>query len=171
MKFGRLPGAKPAQKTPTKGGVKLRARHQAGVMNGPENRYANILEGRKRLGELVDWRFECLKLKLADKTYFTADFFVVRNDGELELVDVKGSGPEEEDARVKIKTAAETYPWFHFAIARERTRKQGGGFEIERFAEQGATVAPALVKTAVKEDHDVDHPQEAKRTDRTERRD
>jgi len=161
MKFGRLPGVK--RTTPAKG-VKARARHEPGVMNGAEMRYSQLLEAQKRQGQIVDWRFEPLKLRLAKKTFFTPDFLVVRLDCELELVDVKGSGPEEEDARVKVKVAAEQFGMFHFVVARERTRKAGGGFALERL---GATVAPANSEfTIVKEDKDVGADQKALRKDR-----
>lgn len=153
MKFGRLPGAKTT--LPAKG-VKARARHVPGVMNGPESRYATMLEAQKRNGEILDWKFEPFKLRLARSTFFTPDFLVVRASNEagsceLELVDVKGSGPEEEDARVKVKVVAEMYWMFHFTVARERTRKQGGGFELEHLV---ATVAPGAAKITqtIKED-------------------
>ena len=46
-----------------------RPRHEPGVMNGLEKKYAQHLEMRKMVGEIVDYKFEPLKLKLAPKTY------------------------------------------------------------------------------------------------------
>lgn len=105
-----------------------------GQMNQTEVRYAAELEIRRVAGEIVGWRFEPLRLRLgADwKTSYTPDFLVLRPDGEIELVDVKGSGGWEEDARVKIKVAAGLYPEFHFVAAVEQRR--GGGFVREEFA-------------------------------------
>lgn len=45
----------------------------------------------------------------------------------MELHEVKGHW--EDDARVKIKVAAEQHPWFRFLAVRAR----GGVWEIERF--------------------------------------
>lgn len=48
------------------------------------------------------------------KTTYTPDFLVVENSGEILMVDVKGGAGWEEDARVKIKTAARLFPQFRF---------------------------------------------------------
>ena len=99
-------------------GHKARARgaRPTGQMNKTETRYAEHLEVQRLAGEIVSWQYEPLKLRLGEnwKTTFTADFMVVRASGEVELVDVKGSGGAEDDARVKIKTAARLYPQFWF---------------------------------------------------------
>jgi hypothetical protein len=57
--------------------------------------------------------FEQIKLRLADKTYYTPDFWVLGDDDVLEFHETKG-GPWMDDARVKIKVAAERYPQFRF---------------------------------------------------------
>jgi hypothetical protein len=101
-----------------------RRRHTPGQMNKTELRYATTLEDHKRQG-LVEWySFEAIKLKLADKTFYTPDFFVMRPDGTLECHEVKGFW--EDDARVKIKCAAEKFPFKFIAIKPVRT-----GYEIE----------------------------------------
>ena len=51
-------------------------------------------------------------------------------DGTLECHEVKGHW--EDDARVKIKCAAEKFP-FRFVAMKPRTKKNGGGFECEEF--------------------------------------
>ena len=77
--------------------------------------------------EIVSWKFEPLKLKLAPKTFYTPDFLVVHAD-RFALHEVKGHW--EDDARVKIKCAAQAYPWFEFvAVKRER-----GGWVTEWFS-------------------------------------
>jgi hypothetical protein len=63
-------------------------------------------------GEILDWKFEAITFKLAPDLRLTVDFFVVRPDHELEFREVKGFW--EEDALVKVKTAAQLFPWFHF---------------------------------------------------------
>lgn len=80
-------------------------------MNSTESKYAAHLE-MLRLGHLVQWwAYQPLKfkLKLADKTYYTPDFMVLNAEGELEIHEVKGF--MEDDASVKLKVAAETFPF------------------------------------------------------------
>lgn len=90
-----------------------RINHQPGVMNNLEIRYSVELEQRRALTkELFCWRFEPLKFRLADKTFYTPDFMVQDMAGFIEFREVKGYW--EEDARVKIKVAAEMFPMFSF---------------------------------------------------------
>lgn len=88
----------------------------AGRMNGYETKYSLILEAERRRGDIAAWWYESVKLKLAPATFLTMDFMVLYPDGLVELVDVKGSF-QEDDARVKLKVAAETYPLFRFKVA------------------------------------------------------
>jgi hypothetical protein len=101
-------------------------------MNKTEMAYAAVLEGLKRAGQVQWYRFEGLKLRLADKTFYTPDFAVMRHDGVMECHEVKGWMME--DANVKIKVAAESYP-FRFFVVRKQPNKQGGGWEYEVFGE------------------------------------
>lgn len=88
-----------------------------GGMNKTEQAYADRLELLKRTGEIVDWRFEALKLRLASGTFYTVDFLVLTD--AVELHEVKGYWRD--DARVKIKVAAQQYPWFKFlAVHRKK---------------------------------------------------
>lgn len=88
----------------------------AGVMNKTEQAYADFLELRKRAGEVLWWKFEGIKLRLADKTFLTPDFAIMTSDCAIELHDIKGFMMD--DANVKIKIAAEAYP-FKFFIVRK----------------------------------------------------
>ena len=81
-------------------------------MNKTEERYAGRLDSMKAAGSIVDWKYEGVKFKLADRTYYTPDFIVITADGSVELHEVMGHW--EDDARVKIKVAAEMYPLFIF---------------------------------------------------------
>lgn len=96
-----------------------------------EARYADQLEADRLNGKIRRWRHHAVKLRLAKRTHFTPDFFVVTTDGLIELVEVKGSwkAPHQEDARVKIKTAAEMYPEFQFVAV----TPDGSGFAKETF--------------------------------------
>lgn len=105
-------------------------RLKPGTMNKTEAAYAATLEALKHAG-LVQWyRFEGIKLRLAENTFYTPDFAVMRGDGVLEMHEVKGFWRD--DARAKIKIAADQYP-FHFIAAKARAKKDGGGFAVEAF--------------------------------------
>lgn len=91
------------------------------AMNKTESAYAQELALRQAAGEIVAFGYEQIKFKLADKTFYTPDFFVVRSDGSMELHEVKGFW--EDDARVKIKVAAKEFPMFLFVAVR-RVRKE-----------------------------------------------
>ena len=73
--------------------VKARARPQPvpGTMNKTEEAYAGHLRLLMLAGEVLHYEFEPLKLRLADKTFYTPDFMVVRRDGLIELHEVKGA--------------------------------------------------------------------------------
>ncbi len=95
-------------------------------MNKTEAAYAGELELRQRAGEIVWYRFEAIKLRLAGKTFYTPDFVVIMANGEVQFHEVKGFWRD--DARVKIKVAAEQFPFRFIAI-----RKTKGGWETEYF--------------------------------------
>lgn len=90
------------------------------AMNQTEARYAGNLDALKHTGKVIDWKYESIKLRLADKTFYTADFFVLMADGSIEVHEVKGHW--EDDARVKIKVAAKEYPWFKFVAVKAKKR-------------------------------------------------
>jgi hypothetical protein len=85
-------------------------------MNGAERAYSQHLRDRLLVGEIRWWAYECWKFRLADNTYYTPDFIVVTNDLRIEAHEVKaywktaGKVGWTDDARVKIKVAAEHNP-------------------------------------------------------------
>lgn len=105
-------------------------RLKPGQRNKTEAGYERELELRQSAGEVAWFRFEGLKLRLADNTFYTPDFAVMLADGLLECHEVKGHW--QDDARVKIKVAAEQYP-FRFIAVRKQPKKAGGGFVREVF--------------------------------------
>ena len=85
-------------------------------MNSTESKYAtDVLNVGVAMGVYASWRFEAIKFRLADRTYYTPDFVVIAADGTIEIHEVKGFW--EDDARVKIKVFAEMYPEFHVKAA------------------------------------------------------
>lgn len=107
-------------------------RLKPGEMNKTERAYSEHLEREKLAGRIVWWKFEAIKLRLADRSFLTMDFAVLVADGEvLELHDSKGAKHiVTEDARLKVKFAAETYP-FVFKFAYPRKVRDGGGWDVE----------------------------------------
>ena len=105
-------------------------RLRTGEMNKGEAAYAVELERQKASGEILWWKFEGLKLRLADNTFLTVDFAVMVKDGTLEMHEVKGHWAD--DARAKTKIAAAMYP-FRFIALRPEAKKRGGGWIVEEF--------------------------------------
>ena len=102
--------------------------HKPGVMNKTEKQYAEMLERKRMAGEIVRYVFEKIKFKLAPKTFYTPDFYVVKPDC-IEIHEVKGFW--QDDARVKIKVAAEMFPEFKWVAARWKNKTVG--WVIEEF--------------------------------------
>lgn len=105
-------------------------RLKSGQMNGTEAAYAVFLESEKQRGAILWYRFEGIKLRLADNTFYTPDFAVMDRDGVMECREVKGHWMD--DARAKIKIAAEMYPFRFYAI-KKQAKKNGGGWDVEAF--------------------------------------
>ncbi|MBF9234700.1 DUF1064 domain-containing protein [Microvirga alba] len=105
-------------------------RLKTGEMNKTEKAYADFLSLRQRAGEVAWYKFEGVKLRLADSTFYSPDFAVMLNDGTMEMHEVKGFW--QDDARVKIKVASELYP-FRFIALKARAKKDGGGWAEEAF--------------------------------------
>ena len=142
MSFGR-----PGQKA-----FYAQGRLKPGSMNKGEAAYAAHLELLKRAGEVLWYRFEGVKLRLADNTFYTPDFAVLAADSVMECHEVKGFW--QDDARAKIKVAADLYP-FRFKALRVRAKKRGGGWEEENFSRTEAEAALPLFE----ESHEPQKPE------------
>jgi len=105
-------------------------RLKQGVMNKTEKSYTEWLDAQKRMGLILWYKFEGIKLRLADATFYSPDFAVLLNTGEIEIHEVKGYW--QDDAKVKIKVASELYP-FRFYAVYALPKKQGGGWKWEEF--------------------------------------
>ncbi len=120
---------------------KARAQFPTGtVMNRTEERYAReFLEPRLLAREILWYRYECWKLVLGHKMSYTPDFIVVKGDGGIECHEVKSVWSTDkvgfkDDARIKIKAAAESYPFLSFIVAAydaPRRRGRAGGWQFE----------------------------------------
>jgi len=108
-----------------------RAKGTKKEINALETRYIlEVLEPARISGKIVEWWYEGVRFKLADRTTYTPDFMVLMPDGMIEIHETKGFW--EEDARVKIKVAASLFP-FTFKALRPIAKKHGGGWTIEEF--------------------------------------
>ena len=105
-------------------------RLKTGERNKTESAYEDVLRMRQHAGEILWYRFEGLKFRLADNTFYSPDFVVLLNSGEIEAHEVKGFWTD--DARVKIKVAAAQYP-LRFVAIKAKAKKNGGGWEMEEF--------------------------------------
>ena len=106
-------------------------RLKTGQKNKTEQAYElEVLKPAMQNGSISWYRFEGVKLRLADNTFYTPDYCVMRSDGTMEMHEVKGFW--QDDARVKIKVAADMYPLKFIAVKRQ-AKKNGGGWSIEEF--------------------------------------
>jgi hypothetical protein len=108
-------------------------------MNATEVRYADHLNVQKLAGDVVEFSYEPCKFRLADNTFYTPDFMVINNNMEIEFHEVKGSwkAPHQDDAKVKIKVAAEMFWQFTFLSAEVVPKNRGGGWKITTFGNKG----------------------------------
>ncbi len=112
--------AKPSSKV----AMQALGRLKSGEMNKTEAAYDAHLAALMHIGQVIWYRFEGIKFRLADNTFLTVDFAVMMSDGRLEMHEVKGFMLD--DANVKIKVAASIYP-FVFKVIR---KGKGGTWQI-----------------------------------------
>lgn len=106
-------------------------RLKTGEMNKTEAAYSKVLESMIQAGEVLWFKFEGIKFRLADNTFYTPDFCVMTKSGYIEFHEVKGSLHFiQDDAMVKIKVAQDLYP-FVFKLLAPRSKKAGGGWDIK----------------------------------------
>lgn len=88
-----------------------------GTMNKTEAAYAAFLDTLILCKDVLWWKFEAVKLRLADNTFYSPDFLVLKADGALECHEVKGAKAIfQDDAKVKVKVAASIYPFAFFVV-------------------------------------------------------
>lgn len=99
-------------------------------MNKLESAYNDYLRNLQFLGEIAWFKFEGLKLRLADNCFYTPDFAVMLSNGQIECHETKGHW--QDDAKAKIKIASSLYP-FRFIAVKAEAKIRGGGWKIEEF--------------------------------------
>jgi hypothetical protein len=98
------------------------------AMNEWERHYLEHLQARP---DVAHAEFEGVRLKLAPGSWYKPDFLVRRQDGGIELHEVKGQWREA--ARVRIKVAARLHPQWTFTAVRRLRQRDGGGWTVESF--------------------------------------
>ncbi len=96
-----------------------------------EQLYAEKLADQQRVGSILWFQFEGMRFRLADGAYYKPDYVAMLNTGELLVYEVKGMWREA--ARVRIKVAADRFPFRFIAVSRKLVR-EGGGWEEETFS-------------------------------------
>lgn len=101
------------------------------AMNKTEAMYATAyLEAERLQGKILAWKFESMRLVMAAKTCYIPDFMVILPDKTIRFDEVKGFWRD--DARVKIKMAAELFPYFFFRAIQWDSKKKL--WKIENFS-------------------------------------
>lgn len=117
----------PKAQLPAMTALRALGRLPQGHQNKTEAAYEDrVLKPALQSGEIAWYRFEGVKLRLADNTFYTPDYIVMRRGGQLECHEVKGFWTD--DARVKTKVAAAQYPFQFVAVQRVK-----GEWKEERF--------------------------------------
>lgn len=100
-----------------------------GKMNKTEAAYAQRLEAMKHSGQILDWKFHVLRVRLADATFYEPDFLVLTAEREIQIHEVKG-GFTTDKGQMKVKLCAEVLPWFRVF----KCSKKGGEWLIQEFS-------------------------------------
>jgi hypothetical protein len=107
-----------------------RSSRPIGRMNKTEAAFSRLLELQKRAGEILSYRFEEQKFRLAQRTYYTPDFKIVYPDGTQEFIEVKG-GFIRDDAMVKFKVCARHFPEYGWRMVQRKKTQWITLFESE----------------------------------------
>jgi len=119
-----------------------RADRPADGMNRLERGFRDaVLAPALARGQLLAYWREPLKFRLGGRCWFCPDFAAIEPDGRLVLVEVKG-GWFRDDAKVKTKVAAATYPHFGWLLVFREGRH---GWQTRRVDGQGIGREPTRV--------------------------
>jgi hypothetical protein len=83
-------------------------------LNKTERAYRDLLDFRKRAGEIRDFVTHGITFKLGKDCRYTPEFLVIENDATITIIEVKGF--MRDDALVKFRTAQKQFPWFRFLM-------------------------------------------------------
>lgn len=95
--------------------------------NRLETAYGKRLDVLQRTGEILDYAYERVTLKLAHDCRLTVDWHVIAADGVTEFHECKGPHAWE-DSIIKLKVAATQFPHYRFFLV----KKDRLGFTVKR---------------------------------------
>lgn len=90
-----------------------------------EYEWSYRLEIMKQNGEIRNWYYEPINIRLGEATYYRPDFLIIHNDGEAVFQEIKG-GFIRDKSLVKYKAAADKYPEMKFEMWQ---KQKGYGWE------------------------------------------
>jgi hypothetical protein len=109
-------------------------------MNKTERHRAIQLEAMKRDGQIRDWGFEAMSLKLGAGAYYTPDFMVIENDGTLRFEETKGFWRE--SARVNQGSRRRCSPANSLRCVSSRARGKRRSSEKPRTSNRPTQIYP-----------------------------
>ena len=89
-------------------------------MNATERGFSINLEAQRRTGDIDDYKFESVKLRISDRCFYTPDFVVERTHQRPLIIEIKGPFIRE-DALIKFKAAKELHHWADFEMHQRST--------------------------------------------------
>jgi hypothetical protein len=99
----------------------------AGEMNRTEEDYGSRLEILRRSGQILQWGFQAMTLRLGADVRYTPDFTVLVpvGPGLCRLEQHETKGYMRDDAKVKVTVAAALFPWMTFFVVRSEGKGRG----------------------------------------------
>lgn len=99
--------------------------HEPDFRSKTERRYSRHLD---RSEHVAWWAFEPASFRIGEKRHYRPDFMVVRTDGGVSMIEVKG-GYIRDRALVKPSAAATIYPQFDWAVVLQSSK--GSDWEVK----------------------------------------
>jgi hypothetical protein len=96
----------------------------AGQMNQTEARYADQLKLLKIAGEIEEYYYEAIALKLPGGARYCPDFMVIYPD-YIGFHEVKGSYRLDAVGNLKFKQARDLFPFFRWVMIAWKGKKEG----------------------------------------------
>lgn len=107
--------------------VKTQPSKDEAGLNKLEQAWLEVLRRRMNDGAVRHIGIQDHGLKIGDHCRYHPDFMTIDTEGQITFWETKGF--MRDDAQVKIKVAARTFPFYRFVLVKRRTKAQGGGFE------------------------------------------
>jgi hypothetical protein len=84
-------------------------------MNKTERRFEiERLQVWRSMGQILEYDYEAVTLKIANGCRYTPDYWVITNDGRTQFYEIKARKMIWDDAIVKLKVAAAIYDTYEF---------------------------------------------------------